>query len=139
MSRNTNPLGRWFAIAADTRLVGRCQVLGLALLCMVLLFPDSAVAGKPAPPSGWTAVALNTDSNTNSYVNDINDAGDVVGYIDTPQGRRPVLWEVVGTTVTEHVLADGYLRDGSQRTAASSWVSRGRATLSTGSRSARRL
>ena len=25
--------------------------------------PDSALAGKPAPPSGWTAVALNTDSN----------------------------------------------------------------------------
>ena len=28
MSRNTIPLGRWFAIAADTRLVGRWQVFG---------------------------------------------------------------------------------------------------------------
>jgi hypothetical protein len=57
-------------------------------------------------------VALNADSNTNTYAYDINDAGDVVGYIDTPQGQRPVLWEVIGTTVTEHVLTDGYCATG---------------------------
>ena len=105
-------LGRWLAIAADTRLVGRWQVLGLALLCVVFLHCGRVLAGQPAPPSGWTAVALNTDPNIESHPADINDAGDVVGSIDTPQGRRPVLWEVVGTTVTEHVLADGYCAKG---------------------------
>ena len=78
MSKNTVPMGRWLAIAADTRLVGRCQVVGLALLCGVLLCPSSALAGKPVPPSGWTAVALNTVENTPSHAADINDAGDVV-------------------------------------------------------------
>ena len=107
MSRNTIPLERWFALAADTRLVGRWQVLGLALLCMVLLFPDSAAAGKPAPPSGWTAVTLNTDSNIESHTADINDAGDVVGELRSTSGRFAVLWEVTGRTVTQHLLAGG--------------------------------
>ena len=108
MSRNTNPWGRWLAIAADTRLFGRCQVFGLALLCTVLLFPDSAVAGKPAPPSGWTAVALNTDSNIDSRAYDMNDAGDVVGLLHMSSSEQyAVLWEVSGTTVTEHLLAGG--------------------------------
>ena len=114
MSRNTIRLGRWLAIAAATRLVGRCQVVGLALLCMVLLFPDSAVAGKPAPPSGWKAVKLNTDPNIDSYAYDINDAGDVVGrLLDMSTNEQfAVLWEVSGTTVTEHVLADGTIASG---------------------------
>jgi hypothetical protein len=81
MSRNTILLGRWLAIAAETRLARTCAAFSRALLCMVLLYPHSAWAGKPAPPSGWTTVALNTDSHIQSNVQDISDAGDVAGWL----------------------------------------------------------
>jgi hypothetical protein len=107
MSKNTIPVGRWLATARATRLVGRCQVLGLALLCVVLLYPHSSWAGRPAPPSGWTTVTLNADSNIESHTADINDAGDVVGELRSSSGRFAVLWEVTGRAVTQHILAGG--------------------------------
>ena len=114
MCKNTIRMGRWFAAAVATRLVGRCQVVGLALLCVVLLFSDSAVAGKPAPPSGWTTVKLNTDPNIDSRAYDINDAGDVVGrLLDMSSSEQfAVLWDVTGTTVAEYILADGTIASG---------------------------
>ena len=109
MCKNTIQLGRWLAIAADTRLVGRWQVVGLALLCMVLLFPDSAVPGKPAPPSGWKAVALNTAAGIDSSAYDINDAGDVVGRLldMSPHEESAVLWEVSGCSLMGGDMALG--------------------------------
>jgi hypothetical protein len=81
-------LGRWIAVA-------------IGLFCLA-----GALAAKPPGPR-WTTVTLNTDPGTSSRSMDINDAGDVVGVLYTSKGRLPVLWEVSGTTVVEHILADG--------------------------------
>jgi hypothetical protein len=65
------------------------------------------LAGKPAPPSEWKAVALNADPNIESQAADINDAGNVVGVLFTSNGWRAVLWHVTGKTVNQYLLADG--------------------------------
>ena len=108
MSRNTIPLGRWFAIAADTRLVGRWQVLGLALLCMVLLYPDSAVGRETRPAQRLDGGGPEHGFKHKFLRQRHQRRGRRRGMTSThPREQLPVLWEVVGTTVTEHVLADG--------------------------------
>ena len=97
MFMNPKRTGRWMAIA-----------VAIGLVCSV-----EALAGKPPKPGGWTTVALNTDPGVSSTPLDINDAGDVVGELRFTSGESlAVLWEVSGTTVVEHVLADGTMATG---------------------------
>jgi hypothetical protein len=89
-------MGRWIAIA-----------VAIGLVCS-----SQALAKKP-PEQQWTTVTLNTDPGVSSKPFDINDAGDVVGELRfTSGGSLAVLWEVSGTTVVEHVLADGTMATG---------------------------
>jgi uncharacterized membrane protein len=91
MFRTTKQLRRWIIIAVAIGVVWSVQV----------------VPAKP-PVQPWTTVALNTDPGVSSKPFDINDAGDVVGELRLASGESlAVLWEVSGTAVVEHVLADG--------------------------------
>jgi len=108
MFKNAVQMGRWLTKDTGARLVARCQVLGLALLCMVLVYPTVLWLENP-PRQRLDGGGLNTDSNIDSRTLDINDAGDVVGYLLDMSTNEliAVLWEVTGTTVTEHILAGG--------------------------------